>query len=441
MALRDLVADRKRLLVVLGALGFVLVAVAAVALRGLGAKADAEGAKPDVTVEVKTAEVEERDIAERAEGPGTVFPKDQATVSSKISAPIAQLARLEGKPVRAGQVLAVLESRDLTAAEAEATAGVSQAQASADKLASGVQPADIARAEAEAGTARAALGNAQRTYARKKALVDAGAVPQRELDDAELALRTAENQARAADESLRLLKTQVRTKDVEIARAQVGAARGRLATAAAGRSYATVVAPISGVVTEQKLYQGEMASADAPILTIVQVDEVVVRAHFPERVVGAIRVGNTAAVASADGVEGEIPGSVSLIIPAVDTSTRTVEVWIAVKNDGWRLRPGAAVRATVTTRLNRQALVIPVAAVQRDDSDPSKAQVAVVETSGEGEVAKLVDVQTGIRDGDSIEVLSGLEAGARVVVEGNYGLEDGTKVHASREGEADEGEK
>lgn len=412
-------------------------AVATVALGALavavlrnGGAAGVEPHKPPVTVEVRTARVEVRDVAERATAPGTVFPKNQATVSAKISGPIARLERLEGRTVRAGQILAVLESRNLVATEAEAAAGVAEAEASAGKLASGVQPADLARARADASTAEATLANAQRLVQRMKALAEAGAISARELDDAALALKAAENQARVAQSNLRLLESQVLVKDAAIARAQVDAARGRLAAARASRSYAEIVAPVSGVVTSQKLFQGEVAAADAPILTIMQVDEVVVRANFPERVAGTIQAGDPAEI-SADGAEGDVQGAVSMVIPAVDTSTRTVEVWITARNDGWRLKPGAAVQARVTTRVDRGALVVPTSAVQVDDAQSGTARVAVVEAGGEGDVAHLLDVVLGIREGESIEIASGLSEGQTVVVEGNYGLADGTRIHAT----------
>jgi multidrug efflux pump subunit AcrA (membrane-fusion protein) len=118
-------------------------------------------------------------------------------------------------------------------------------------------------------------------------------------------------------------------------------------------------------------------------------------------------------------------GQITLVSRSADPASRTVEVWVTLANGGGRLRANGAVQVIVSTSTKNDAVVIPVAAVTLDASNADEGTVMVVDQDN---VAHETKVTVGIRSGDKIEIVSGVEAGDTVVIEGNYALPDKTKV-------------
>ena len=150
-----------------------------------------EEAEPKPLVTVKVAKVETADIPLSVSAPATIFAKTQASVAARITAPIREMRVKKGDNVGAGQTLAVLEDRDLIAQRQEAAAAVADAQANLQKTTSGTIPADIDRARGQVETTQAALNQSQKTYDRRKALFQQGAIPERDLLVSETELATA----------------------------------------------------------------------------------------------------------------------------------------------------------------------------------------------------------------------------------------------------------
>ena len=136
-------------------------------------------AKP--VVEVKVAEAELADVQNSVRAPATIFPKEQANISPRVTAPIRSLTARKGDMVAAGQVLAELEKTDLIAQRDEAVAVVADAEANLQKITSGTNPTDVERARGQVETARAGLDQAQKFFERRQDLFRQGAIPNRDL--------------------------------------------------------------------------------------------------------------------------------------------------------------------------------------------------------------------------------------------------------------------
>jgi RND family efflux transporter MFP subunit len=212
----------------------------------------------------------------------------------------------------------------------------------------------------------------------------------------------------------------------------VDAAKGHSQTTAAQLSYAQIHSPIDGVIADRPLYAGEMASAGAPLLTVMDTSRVVARVNVPLDQAGFIAVGQAATVALADG-SLETPGRVTVVSPAADPGSTTVQVWVQVDNPGERLKPGRAVRAAITAATLPKAVVVPVAALL-----PSSEGGVVVMTVGADSVAHQKPVKTGVRDAGMEQILEGVSPGEQVVVVGGVGLEDGAKVKVEKPAEKSE---
>ncbi|MCL5743824.1 MAG: biotin/lipoyl-binding protein, partial [Acidobacteria bacterium] len=238
-----------------------------------------EEASPKAVVAVKTARAEQADVRISVRAPAAVFAREQANVTARLTAPIRQLRARKGDRVSAGQVLAVLENRDIAAQREEASASVSDAQATLKKLSAGTLPTDIERARGQLISAQAALNQAEKVYERRSELFKQGAIPGRELLVSETDLAQAKAAYEVAKRSLDLLENQSRENDLRIAESRVWQAKARLALTEAQNQFTEIRSPFSGMITEQFMFPGDMAKPENPIFTVMDLSVAVARAQ------------------------------------------------------------------------------------------------------------------------------------------------------------------
>jgi HlyD family secretion protein len=378
------------------------------------------------TVTVQAVPVRRAGIRLEVNSEAVVYPLDQATIVPKVSAPVLKFFVNRGDHVRAGQLLAVLENRDLAAAVAESKGAYEQAQASYEATMASNLPEQIQKAELDLKNAKAALNAAQQLYDGSKRLYEQGALAKMQLTQAEVGLTQAQAQLQTAEQQLQKLRSVGWKAQSKAARGQLAAAKGRYEGAEAQLSYSEIRSPISGVVTDRPLYPGEMASAGTPLITVMNKSQIIARAHIPESQAGLLKVGDAAEL-SAPGGDKDIPGRVTVVSPALDPNSTTVEVWVQCPNPEDRLRPGTTVNLTIVTKTVPDALVIPRAALLTGpDQTPF---VMVVGPDGRAHERY---VQTGIREENEVQVTKGLNGGEVVVATGSYGLPDNVKVKVEK---------
>jgi multidrug efflux pump subunit AcrA (membrane-fusion protein) len=366
---------------------------------------------------------------------GTIFPLQEATISAKIAGQIKQMSLLRNKAVGAGEVLAVLESRDIQAQRAEAAAAAQEARANFRNVTGGAIPQTAAQDEKALRDARANVANARSVYERRLRLYEQGGISKKDLDASQLTLTTAENDLKLAEATSRLHATTMSPNDRTAAEARLKQAEDRLSALDTQLSYATIRAPFSGVISEQFQFQGEFASPGGKLLTIGDVSAVIVKAPVADTVAAQLKVGDPAKVLPQDLPGEEMTGSISLVSKSSDPQNRTVEVWVNIKNPGGRLRAHSAAKIVVSTQSASDVIVVPAAAVTLDAANASEGKVMVVD---EKSIANETKVTVGIRTKDKMEITSGLQGGETVVIEGNYALPDGMKVEATEASQGDE---
>lgn len=389
-----------------------------------------EESEPKPVVAVKTARAEAIDLRQTVQAPATIFPREQASIAARITAPIRRLLARKGDRVAAGQVLAELENRDLIAQRAEALANVADAEANLQKLSAGTLPTDVERARGQVAAAEAALNQAQKIYDRRAELFAKGAIPQRDLLVSETELAQAKISHEVARRSLDLLVGQSREKDIAIARSRLEQARARLSNLDAQLAFAEIRSPFGGTITEQWLYPGDMAKPDAPIFTVMDLTLVVARAQVQEAGASGIRTGQDCSFVSADDPNVVHDGRVSMVNQAVDPQRRTVEVWCEVPNRKHTQRAGVFGTAQIVTGVAAGSVVVPVDAVQFEEGT-RKGVVFVAERNR----ALRREVQTGEQEDGKVRILSGVKAGENVIVEGAYGLADGGEIRPAAAGD------
>ncbi len=391
------------------------------------AEAEEEAPTP-VTVETAVRGAIDRLISTDA----VLYPVNQAPVSSKLSAPVTRVLVNRGDHVRAGQLLVVLESADLAAAANESQYQYQQSQANYDLLTGATVVDDRAKAEADVQTAQDELDAAKKLYDNRVAAQKEGAIAQKLVDDARLPMLQAQVQLAAARKHLDSLNQVSQKQSIRAAEATMNAAKAHYENASVQLSYAQVKSPISGVVADRTIYPGDTPVAGTPMLSIVDISQVVARANVPVNDASYIKLGRPARIS---GPDGDIPGVVTVVSPAVDPTTTTVQVWVKADNPGEKLKPGATVHVAIIAETIQDTMVVPASALLNGDEGGQKVMVIDKDS-----VAHEHMVSVGVRQGDRVQIVSGVSEGDQVVTSGGLGLDDKSKVTVQQPKSEDEDE-
>jgi RND family efflux transporter MFP subunit len=359
-------------------------------------KKEAPDAAPVVSVRVAKAEI--APIAQPIELVGVITARQEAGVAAKVGGQIVQMALLKNRVVHAGEVLGRIEARDVAAQRAEAAAAVATAR-------DAVPPAE------------AALETARRSAERRAELYAKGGISKKDVEASQLDVATAAG----------ALKT---------ANGKVAEARQHLASFDAQLAYADVRAPFDGVVTEQFLRQGDFAAAGTKILTVADTSSVIVKAPLSDEQAARVHAGDAVTIQPTDLAGVSIPARVDLVGRSADPQSRAVELWVTLPNDdGGRLRVNGTARVVVASAGVPNAVVVPTSALTLDATNANAGSVMVVDAQS---AAHEVRVTTGAHTRERTQIVSGLRGGETVVVEGNYGLPDGTKVQTEETGNGEQ---
>jgi RND family efflux transporter MFP subunit len=365
------------------------------------------GMRTPMTVEFAT--VTRKLVSEQVVIVGNLIGEATVLVVPRVNGRLQSVNVKLGDPVRRGQVIAKVE-------DLEIQEQVRQAEASYQ-----VSQASIRQREADLKLAKTNLD-------RSKSLYERQLLPQQTYDDTE-----ARYQAALAQ--------------VDLTRAQFEQAKARLEELKVTLSNTQIVSPVDGFVGKRFLDPGAFASTNAPVASVVDIRTVRMVANLVEKDVKRVVAGTPAAV-EVDAYPGEkFTGRVSRVAPVFDPATRTAEMEIEVPNPGFRLKPGMYARVQLTISLRPNALTIPSTALvsldgkngvfiassaqQADGRHASDGRSNGGERSG-GETRTVTvhfqPVETGLRDGQQIEITAGLQDGTRVITTGAGALKDGDRV-------------
>ncbi|MGA7768460.1 MAG: efflux RND transporter periplasmic adaptor subunit [Candidatus Sulfotelmatobacter sp.] len=414
---------------------FTLAGVAAVSsvLITSGCSSDKGDKEPTVTVQV--AAVEKTTIQHTINTQAILFPRQQAAIVPKISAPVKKFLVKRGSPVREGQLLAVLENRDLSAAAQENKGSYEQAQASYETTTAAGLPEEIRKAEADAQQAQQVLDAQEKVFQSRQLLFEQGALPRKELDQSRVDVTQARNQSAIAKKHLDALMAIGKQQELKSAAGQLESAKGKYLGAEAQLSYSEIRSPMDGVITDRPLYPGEMAAAGTPLLTVMDLSSVIAKAHIPQSDAAALKVGDKGTM-TVPGIEEPIEGKVTVVSPALDPNSTTVEIWLEAKNPKHELKPGTSVQLSLTAQTVKDALVVPAISVITTPDGTTAVMLVGADGRAHQKAVKL-----GIRNGDDVQIVEGVTASDKVVAAGAYGLPDKTKIKIEAAEGSSEGSK
>ncbi|WP_157477748.1 efflux RND transporter periplasmic adaptor subunit [Granulicella tundricola] len=384
-------------------------------------KAAEEVPKPEVTVQA--VHPERGSITEEISADAILAPVAQAAILPKITAPVKKFYVQRGSHVSAGQLVATLENRDLAAAAADNAGAYSAAKGAYTTATETTVPEDATKARLDLAQAKATLDLDNQIVKSREQLFAQGAIPGRDLDTAKATAVQAQATYDLAQQQYEAVKRSGSTASLVSANGTLESAKGKYMGAEAQLSYTNIRTPISGMVTERPLFPGETAAAGAPIVTVMDTSVMLAKVHVAQVQAQHLKIGADAEL-SVPGMDEPINAKVSLVSPALDAGSTTVEVWLKTPNKDGRLKAGMTLHVTIKGRAVKDAMLVPTEAIQRSSEGAGKI-VMVIASDG---TAKKRTVMTGIQTPEYTQILTGLKAEDTVITGGGYGLDDGTKV-------------
>jgi HlyD family secretion protein len=281
-------------------------------------------------------------------------------VSFKIPGRVATRLVDEGALVKAGQVIARLESEDFINEVALRQADLQAMQAALDELLAGSRKEEIAQAEAALAAVEAEAKRLADDFHRQEALFRREVIPQQKYDAARAAYDTSRAQVRQTAEALTLLRKGPRRERIDQARARRGEAEAALVQTKTRLGYTILASPVSGLVMAKNIEPGEQVAAGTPVVTVGELDSVWVRAYINETDLGRVKVGQKARVTT-DTWPGKVyDGIITFISTEAEFTPKNVQtqkervklvyrVKITIPNPKMELKPGMPADAEILT--------------------------------------------------------------------------------------------
>ena len=403
-------------------------ALLATLLAAAGCKKE-ETPAPEITVQAEHPE--QGSISDHITADAILSPLAQAAIVPKISAPVKKFMVQRGARVKEGQLLAVLENADLIGAAQDNKGSYEAAQAAYATATRAQVPEDAQKAELDYAQAKANLDLNTSIVNSRKQLFAEGAIPGRDLDTAQAALVQAQAAYDAAAKHLESMKNVSREAALKSAQGQLTSAEGKYKGAAAQVNFSEIRSPINGVVTERPLYAGETPASGSPLITVMDTSSLLAKAHIAQSLAQQMKIGDGATLL-VPGIKDPVDAKVTLISPALDPGSTTLEIWLKVDNHKAALKVGTPVKVSITGHTVENALKVPASSILTAQ-DGSKSVMVI----GADSTAHKKPVELGIQDGDDVQITKGLTLADTVITSGSYGLDDGAKVKVGKADEDD----
>lgn len=348
------------------------------------------------TRQVKTTGVVEMPFGESVTANGTLAAYDQTTVSGKVPGRIRVITVDLGSVVRKGQLIAQLEPGDYRLRVEQAEAALAQARARLGLSPDGKDDRVDLEQTGTVRQARAVMEEARLNRERAVRLVEQGVVARSDYDTADAAYKVA------------LSRYQDALEEIRNRQALLAQRRSELSLARQQLTDTSVYAPLDGVVQEKRASVGEFVASGAPLVDIVKMDPLRLRAEVPERSAGRVRSGQSVRV-TVDGDTNIYVGQITRLSPVIGEQNRILVVEADVRNNG-KLRPGAFARAEIVTDDSKMAVTVPNNAIITF----AGIEKVIVVNNGK---AQEKPITTGRRNGEWTEIVSGVNVGEKVVVD------------------------
>lgn len=340
--------------------------------------------------------VVETPFGESVTANGTLAAFDQTTVSVKVPGRLKTIGVDLGSVVSQGQVIAQVEPEDYRLRVQQSEASLAQARARLGLAPDGADDKVDPEKTATVRQARAVLDEARYNRDRAQKLVEQGIIAKAEFDSANASFKVAEGRYQDAYE-------EIRNRQGVLAQR-----RSELALARQQLKDTSVVAPLNGIIQEKRASTGEYLAAGAPVVNVVRIDPLRLRAEIPERESHVIHTGQNVRV-TVEGDANVYVGQITRLSPVIVEQNRILVVEADVRNNG-KLRPGSFAHAEIVTNDAKMAVTVPTSAIV---TFAGIEKVLVVQNGK----ALEKPITTGRRNGEFTEIVSGINVGEKVILE------------------------
>lgn len=352
------------------------------------------------------------------------IPERMAIIATQIEGRIKSVSVVEGKIVKSGQTLFLLDARPADAERLRAQAVVSRQQAVLDRLLHGYLPQEIESAKQDAKKAEAELEALQLRVDAAARLRQNNEISDVEFKRLESMMRRDQAAYAAAAAKLELYQVGTRPESIAEARAQLDVARAELARARLAVDFCTISSPLEGVVTQLLARQGMQIVPSDRLATVVDLSRIFVEIRVPSGYLSSVKRGARAEVSIPSLRDESFEGEITRFSGEANPNTGDVQAFATLRNAEGLLRPGLACRVRVWLPPIEQAVVVPVSSI----ADRDGASVLHVVRDNK---AYEVQVRTGANTREYVQILDGLSPGDLVITEGGYGLPDGCPVEST----------
>jgi RND family efflux transporter MFP subunit len=365
----------------------------------------AAAATPPVSVE--SARIEARELQRTVEAIGTLDPNEEVTVSNQVEGPVSKVLVDLGDFVKAGQLLATLDTSELDLAVRQQAAALQQEMARIGLTDPNASVEESATSQVR--QAEATLSEARSRLDRTKRLTDEGVLPKQQLDEQQAKFDVADAAVKSSRESVRNIKATVAARKAALDLAQKKLADAR------------ITAPMSGLVKERLVSEGTYLKANSPVVTLVQSSPLKLRVDVPETAIESVHTGRPVQF-TVDSLPGKtFDGRISRLSPSVNQQSRTLKLEAIVDNSNGTLKPGLFARVTILTGKSDKGVVVPPGGLF------SVAGLDKVFVIDGGKVSERI-VRTGSRGSDYVEILEGVKEGDVVATSNLGSLQQGREV-------------
>ena len=365
----------------------------------------------------KTIPVEKGSISNSISVVGTAESLTRAEVKSEIGEKVVQIFVKSGDLVTINQPLFQLDTRELEISRQKIESQLISAQAELDKLLQQPSEVDLKQAEANYQEALIALENAQRTLERHRELFTTGGLSKEQLEQSEDQVILKEQAVYVSKAQLDDLKKQPKKEDMEIRRAQISEVKASLESIKNQLEASLIKSPISGTVIDVNVKVGDIiqtGSATTTNITATIDDMSTMKVVVPinEIDVPRIQEGMKARVVLDALPDQPFNGKVDSIsyLGKITENVVTYDATILIPNPDRIIRPEMTAEAEITTEYKENATIIPLDALIE-----KKGKSFVLIANQEGEPIER-EVKIGIRNGDQVEIIEGIETGELVVL-------------------------
>jgi HlyD family secretion protein len=373
-------------------------------------------------IESRTVPVQTQSLKVSFEASGSIEPITSVNISPKTTGRLTALYVEQGDKVKAGQLLAKMDSANLTAELARAQAELAQAQAEYTKVLNGNRTEAIARAKSQVLSAQAQADLSAKKLEKNRWLAQQGAIAQLTLDEYLSTDKTSRANLAEAQEQLQEQEKGSRSEDIEQSKAKVAAAKAKVDLAQTNLNDAGIYAPFNGIISQKYATVGAVvtpnvsasttsSATSSSILSIASGLEV--NANVSEATIAEIEPNQTVEITADAYPYRTFQGRVKQIAPEaiVENNVTSFEVKVELITGQAELRSGMNVDAVFVGKKIANALTIPTVAIITNQGEIG---IMVLNKSGK---AQFKPVRVGFSQDGKTQIIQGLASGDRVFID------------------------